>query len=305
MKVLFTNTHEPCCGVHQYGVNLATVLRSSNEHEFFYCAPGTLDEFLENYIRLKPDVILYNWQAGAGGWMAQVPLPNMPSKQVLVYHDLEARFADFDAILFSDPTMAPHDNWHPIGRPIHKSNIPIPGPQEEIFTIGVNGFIGAWAVNVMREALSQFSEFKLRLHLPHATYGDQAGNMAAAAEFACRQLLREGVKIEVSHQFMNWFDLITWLNKNHINCYFRDKSMHWRGVSSALDAALMARRPIAINKCDAFRHMLDCQPTICVEDRPIYEIFKDGLSPLVKKYSAWDEENVRDQVIKVLEYLLK
>jgi len=306
MRILFINTTEPRCGVHQYGVNLASVLQTDQQLEVLYRTPSSLDEFLWMASEIKPDVVLYNWQAGVGGWMVNVPLPRMTFKQVLVYHDLDARFDDFDAVLFSDPTMKQTGNWHPIGRPLNlPHNLLLPEPDDSILTFGVNGFIGAWANIAFEEIARHYEHFRIRLHLPYAVYGDAAGNMANAAENACRAMMGPNMSLEVSHEFMEWPKLLAWLSRNHINCYMRYPGMHWRGVSSAPDAALCCNRPIAVNSCNAFRHLHDCDPSILVEHRPLTAILQSGLSPLVKKRQQWHPETVSCEVRLVLESIVK
>ena len=127
--------------------------------------------------------------------------------------------------------------------------------------------------------------------------------MARASAEHCISSMPKGFSWEVSHEFMEWDDLVGWLAKNDVNCYFRDVGMHWRGVSSACDAAMCARRPIAVNACNAFRHLHDCSPSIQIEHRTLKEIVETGLSPLAKKYQDYAPDVVGCQVMKVLESL--
>lgn len=301
MKIMFVNTREPKCGVHQYGVSLSAVI--SHVNPTTYATFDTKQDFLDAYEFVKPDVVIYNWQAGIGGWMADAPF-KMDAKQVLAYHDLNANFVYFDAILFSDPTMAQHDNWHPIGRPL-RSHAFYPTRNSEVPNIGINGFIGAWAQVAFSHIANHFERCHIRMHLPYATYGDAAGAMATTAAHDLIQAMPPGFTYEVSHEFMEWDDLVRWLSQNDLNCYLRDPAMHWRGVSSACDAAMCARRPIAVNSCNAFRHLHDCSPSIMVEQRTLKEIIETGLSPLAKKYADYAPEVVGGQVMKVLESLFK
>jgi hypothetical protein len=128
--------------------------------------------------------------------------------------------------------------------------------------------------------------------------------MARSAAHQLMQAMPPGFTHEINHEFMEWDDLVRWLSQNDVNCYMRDVAMNWRGVSSACDAAMCARRPIAINACNAFRHLQDCSPSIQVENRTLKEIIESGLSPLVKKYQDYSPEAVGGQVMKVLESLV-
>lgn len=305
MKVLFINSKEPKCGVHQYGVSLFQVLAdyasTGSEHQIVHAYFDSESELRAFWSEFRPDVVLYNWQAGIGGWMSDAPFAGL-GRQVLVYHDLSARFQDFDAILFSDPTVIPSGNWHSIGRPLRQFAAR-ELPELDRTTIGINGFVGAWASIAVSAILSEFNQCHIRLHLPFAAYGDSSGEMARASAIQCRSILPAGVTCEVNHDFMEWDDLMVWLSGNHVNCYLRDPSVHWRGVSSSLDAAMCAGRPIAINKCNAFRHMWDCIPSIMVEDRSIGDIIESGLTPLVGKYREYDRVRVAERVMDILKKL--
>lgn len=304
MNILFINTTEPQCGVYQYGYNLHSVLRTDSRTRVSYSECESRER-LEGLIDLfQPDFIIYNWQAGIGGWLAGAPFKGIRAKQILLYHDLEARFSDFDAVLFSDPTMKPHDNWYSIGRPLPFMGF-IPPRLGDQMTVGVAGFIGAWATSAVAVVLNQLPGAKIRLHLPFATFGDANGNMAKSSAQTCRDMCAGKCEIEVNHEFLSHYGLVSWMSQNHLNCFIRDKGMHWRGVSSVLDAALCAKRPIAINQCSAFRHMFDCSPSICIEDRSLRDILSTGLSPLVPKYVAWRPESVSYQVVEILNSLAK
>lgn len=305
MNVLFINSGEPRCGVHQYGRNLCAVMSRHPKLVVIHATPADREELVNLCNELMPDVIIYNWQQGIGGWMAEAPFSNL-GRQVLVYHDLEANFDKFDLILFSDPTMAKHDNWVPIGRPLNYIVLWDQGLPGNSLKFGINGFIGGWAINVINEVMHQFDEGHFRLHLPFATYGDSTGAVARASADQCRSAI-SGSKftMEVNHEHMSWRNLVEWLYVNDINCYFRDKSAHWRGISSALDAALCARKPIAINECSAFRHMFDCNPSILIEKRKLKDIMDDGGLQLDMKREQYHPDKVAGQVYWALSDLIE
>ena len=71
----------------------------------------------------------------------------------------------------------------------------------------------------------------------------------------------------------------------------------------ALDMALAVRRPIAINKHPMFSYLMDCVPSICVEDSSISEILRNGLSPLVPAYERNSHERVLSEVEEALSEL--
>jgi len=65
-----------------------------------------------------------------------------------------------------------------------------------------------------------------------------------------------------------------------------------RGLSSAVDWALAAGKPLAISKSRLFRHLFQCNPSICVEENSLVEILDNGTLPLKKVWNDWTEENL-------------
>lgn len=298
MNCLLVNYPEPACGVAQFGRNLWAILKDSSSVRWSYADPQTVGELRSVTSMPEPDVILYNWQGGQHGFLVDAPFPWLSAKQFLVYHDLDINESKWDGILFSDPTLTPRKNWHSIGRPLPQfSKRPNTAAGGHFPIIGCNGFIGAFADQVVHKVVQEFEYAKIRLSLPFAKYGDANGSQALAMAERCRSMVvnNPGIKLEISHEFMPLEQLLHWLNQNDINCYIRPPAP-WRGVSSAPDAAIACGKPLAVNRCQAFRHLHNLSPSICVEDSSLLEIMANGVSPLAKLYADWSPENIRKQV---------
>jgi hypothetical protein len=301
MRALFLQNPVETCGVYAYGRNLYNILSESQRIHWSLLEPSSMPEIIEAVG--KCEVCLVNYQAGIGGILASAPFEG-PHKNVLVYHDLAIHECDWDRILFSDPTMKAGEKWVPIGRPLPAASElpPMDTPKDwSRPLIGVHGFIGGWSDQVVHQVMKEFEVATIRLSLPYATYGDATGHLARSMVDRCRSMVnKSGIRLEVSHHFMPQPELISWLKANDLNCYIRPPDMHWRGVSSAPDCAIAARRPLAVNKCSAFRHLHKLSPSICVEDSSLWEIIGNGLSPFAKVYSDWSPERIREQVEEVL-----
>ena len=300
MKALFINTNEPACGVHAYGLNLYSVLEPSNSIDWFYCEPLSEPELRMAVEIMEPDCCVVNYQALIGGFLAGAPFPYM-KRSFLVYHDCDIDESRWNGIFFSDPTMQPKTKWCPIGRPIPEFKVIMQPLGKDGVVIGVHGFLGAWSDQVVKRVINEFEYATIRLQLPYSKFCDPNGDAARGMADCCRQMVYgTGVNLEISHEFLPQPQLLQWLAQNDLNCYIRPVEMNWRGVSSAPDCALAVRKPIAVNSCNAFRHLHRLSPSICVEDNPLEDIIRNGLSPLVPLYSAWAPEVVRQQVEAVL-----
>jgi hypothetical protein len=307
--ILFCNTAQPQCGVYQYGWTLCAILQKLQGYHVIYREYEHRHQFDEQVLGFPPDVVIYNWHPDQHGWMEAAPLANVKAKQILVYHDWDNDTSKFDAVLFSDPTMPDHDNWFAIPRPLPVENddwtaytkIPVGG----VPVIGVHGFGGANAELVVQQAMYEFEHALVRLHLPYAHYGDTDGHEARAVAQRCLEMAKDRPTflITVYHGWLTQGQLLGWLSAHHLNCYLRDTSARWRGVSSALDAAIAVRVPVAINRCQGFRHLFGCTPSICIEDRSLRDIVQSGLSPVQAFWDANQPQKLRERVQEILKGL--
>lgn len=303
MIALFVNgssTEE--CGVNAFGKNLYAILKDSKNIQWSYCAPDNLGQLRAASILPKPAAVLYNYQQGQNTFLNDSPFPWL-GKQYCCYHDLAINESRFDGIFFSDPTMTPRGKWAVLGRPLPRYyKRPNTAPVADLPVIGSHGFLGAWADQLVHKVVQDFEYAKIRLNLPFAKYGDTNGAQALIMADRCRNMLvnNPGIALEVSHDFLPMENLLDWLNQNDINCYIRPPAP-WRGVSSAPDAAIASGKPICVNRCQAFRHLHNLTPSICIEDRTIPEIMSSGFSPTIPFKSKWcDEDVIRGQVERVL-----
>ncbi len=306
-KVFFINPSEPKCGVYQYGINLLTILAKSKKHEcaFEYLKDWQLIE--ERFNQWRPDVMIWNHHP-----FIPSPLnngkPRFDCKHVLVKHEPTEYEKNYDRVIFSDPTAQDYDNVRHIGRPLPEYQITPRKHTGSQIKIGLHGFGGACATDMIqqveRSCSGHMSNMVFHIHLPYATYGDADG--AIARDYA-RQIIgvlsARRAAWKITHNFIKMEELINWLAQNDVNCYVREL-IHWPGVSSALDLALACGRPIAVNKCEAFRHFWNCEPSICLEDRSLEDIITSGDEPLKPLREKWSADRVLGQIESVIDEIL-
>ena len=120
----------------------------------------------------------------------------------------------------------------------------------------------------------------------------------------CRRAVhKQGIRLEISHDFVSKTELLDFLAGNTLNAFFYDTHKH-RGISSTIEHALAVQRPLAITKCGMFRHVSSTVPSICIEDTSLRQIIKNGTAPLEPFYRAWTPqdfvtalEGIFDQVL--------
>lgn len=306
-RVLFVNSSEPSCGVHQLGLNFYRVLKASGNFLFHYCAP-TRDAELFNFIDdFDIDLVLYNFYPCTMQWLSLRTLDGVRSrglKQVSIFH--EVPITGFDAYIYPDPTFQDCskklNRWYSVGRALPKAE-KVNYPDRSIPVIGTAGFGFTWKghARLARMVVEQFAEAILRMHIPFAKYGDESGDGARAIAQECRQIVSEkpGIQLEVDHQFMSPELFVEWLSQNDLNAYLYEDTGKGRGIASTSDHALAARKPIAITRTWMFRHLFDCRG-IFVEDSSLKEIMARGAAPLIPIYKQFDDLRILERMEEIL-----
>lgn len=306
-SVVFVNPDKAECGVFQLGVVLHGILQESRSNPYFLMPMADLDA-IKNLVHQMPcDAVIWNWHPLIDSYLKDGPPKDWPCKHILLKHEPTPNEDAYDRVIFADPTAEDYDNVRHIGRPLptwtQKDSIP---RNNGIINVGLHGFTGAQATIMLQSGFHNF-DFKntsFRLHLPFSAYADPDGKIAVETADLFRKLIEVyGGTVEVRHDFMTMDELIEWLSHNDINCYVREK-IPWHGVSSALDAALACGKPIAINRCEAFRHFWNCTPSICLEDRSLQDIIASGDAPLKPLREKWSRDNILKQVEGIIDEVL-
>jgi hypothetical protein len=303
MNALFINSTDKQCGVHQYGLALWRVLKTSQKVHFHYLEPKSLEEVLAAQ---HPDVILWNFHPVVFPWVTLrtlVALRDRGIRQVALHH--EARITGFDAYIDTDPSFSGPDQhlnqWFSVGRPLPPV-LSEEQPKNEIPVISSAGFGFARKghQHLAQLVTKQFERAVLRLHLPFATFGDPIGEQAWHTEKCCRDIVAQnpGIELQVTHHFMEPEQLVEWLGQSDLNAYLYSADCGSSGVASATDPALAARRPIAITRNSMFRHLDQCEG-IRVEESTLPEIIARGLEPLRSIYDQYHDDAVRGRVEEI------
>jgi len=297
-KILIVSHKEKQCGVQEYGLNIAKTLKESTKYSFVYAECSSYEEFLDIVNKVKPSAIIYNYHPSTLPWVNKTILQSINVPHIGIIHEVTQRISDvsnnslFQYHIGPDPTL---QLKNPIvfktGRIIvpYTNNYKLP----EIPTIGSFGFglEGKGFEKVIATVQQEYDEALIRLHIPFATFGDADGSQAVAIAQRCQQsIVKPGIKLSLSHDFLSQEQLLDFLAQNTLNAFFYDR-LNNRGISSTIDHALAVKRPIAITKSNMFRHILSAKPSICIEDSSLKQIINNGIAPLVPFYNEWSEAN--------------
>jgi SAM-dependent methyltransferase len=329
-KILFISHKKTRCGVYEFGRSIADVLRQSRQHHFIHVECSSLAELRAAIVENTPDAIIYNYMPSVLPWIISQIAPgiyrnNLVSisiPQIAIIHDVTQHVADtataykkgllvgrpfhsvnsfFDFYIAPDPTLLLRNPLvYKTGRliPFYQNNNPIPSmPVIGSFGFGSRkkGF-----EKIVQLVQREFDEADIRFNIPAADFGDKNGAHAKAIADRCKALIyKQGIRLKVTHEFLDNQALLDFLAYNTINVFlYEDKS--GRGLSSAVDNAMAVQRPIAVSDSVMFRHVLDTRPSVCVTKNNLKTIIKNGFVPLQKHYNEWTAENLRWEYERIL-----
>lgn len=251
--ILFLNHQEPRCGVYQMGKRIGQTL-------------GGMVRYCEGVDAARrgaadgPSAVVYNWHGDTLPWAPEIISRCPRARHIGLMHEISPQTSHVDAGMFSARVVC--DPLFPVNnRSLFRCVRHVPRREgalivNERFTVGSFGFaVGgkAFAAIVRLSSLS-FPGCLVRLHISRARYGDDAGVLALASADQARAAAENGAEVQVSHDFMGDVELVDWLAGNDVNVFFYDPNPG-RGVSSALDYAIAAQRPIVVNDSQMFRHV--------------------------------------------------
>ena len=332
-KILFVSHPRARCGVYEFGQKITDVLQHSQRYEFVRVECSSLAE-LENFVsETSPDAIIYNFMPAVFPWIAEIIAPKVyrnniaqiPVTQIGIIHDVTQQVSDtatadrnryllggarvinslFDYYIAPDPTLLLlNPRVYKTGRLIapYENRFPLPS----VPVIGSFGFgtPGKGFDNIVRLVQEQFDEAVVRLNIPSADFGDREGVHARMIAENCRALLtKPGIRLIVTHDYMDDTRLLDYLAQNTINVFLYEET-NKRGLSSALDNALAVRRPIAVSDASMFRHVFDVEPSVRVSKNDLKSIIHNGFAPLQSHYDDWNAENLLWEYERILNSIL-
>jgi hypothetical protein len=319
-KILIVNHKEKHCGIHQYGEDIYTALKKSQEFEFRYTECSSAQEFRRSFFRAPvPDAVIYNYYPATMPWLTwditrDYGINYLHAKHIGIMHEVTQESVDketralFDYWLCPDPVLVENNPCCLKTKrliPPYVNTQPVP----KVPTIGSFGFGFAdkGFENIVAEVQEEFEEAVIRFLMPQndivkLNFFNPEHNPVKTAQ-KCRELIVEpGIKLEISHTFLDKTGVLDFLAGNTINCFFYDPSKN-KGISSVVDYALAVKRPIALTKSGMFRHMFGAD--IFIEDHPMEELIRNGITPLEPYFKEWSEKAFIGDYERILRRVLQ
>lgn len=300
-KVLLLNHRRSACGVYEFGYSIYEAIAQSKRHSTAYVEVDSADDVAEALRQHLPTLILVNYHPFTTRAWFPFALADDRVSVVGIIHEISPEDLErlntlpFDYFMVHDPTLKVGEGGtftsvRPLPPLAPNSSAPPPAHP----TIGSFGFAtpGKGFEALVARAQLEFAECHIRLNIPFSSFFDAEGHEARAVAVRCRSLLwKPGVSLNITHDYMEQDQLLGFLQGNSINAFFYEPQCS-RGLSSALDWALAAGRPLALRKADMFRHLFGTVPSPFVEDRSMKEIMLDGIGWQEKLRQDWSAERI-------------
>ncbi|MCC6508830.1 MAG: hypothetical protein IT423_06970, partial [Pirellulaceae bacterium] len=310
--VLFVNNSPRRCGVYEFGKTIWNAISSSKQLAYCYrefSDQTNAEDFLACVKSIQPSSIVFNWHPVTMPWLNDDVLyaihRHAPHTRLAsVVHDVPAPFEWIDANIYCDPTHVAGERDFVLGRCISDRATPDFDPGVVIGSFGF-GLGGKGFQRVIKQANEEFEQATVRLHVPYSDYCDTDGSVARQLIAECVALAKPGINVVTSSNYLSQEELLTWLAGNAINCFFYD-DQRGPGISSVIDLALTARRPLAITPSTMFRHVVSTIPSIVIGQSSLRNIMRQGLTPLEPYYEAWNASKFAegfDQAVESMRYL--
>lgn len=282
-KVIFISNTPDRCGVNQYGKSVYGLLSKSDKLQMCYAPCDTYVDAVQQIYRFSPDVIVYNYHRYTMAWLDKSFVKRFPKmKQIAIEHEVSMPAPKNLTKRIPQATLP--RVLYPCVDKYKDKDIPI---------IGSFGF-GGWHKNfhgLVSMVQEQFDEAVIRLHMPPSAYIDPTGEIAKQVSFECiSRVEKPGIKLEIDFDFFTLDQLLTWLNQNTLNAFNYVRNKKQIGISSVIDWALSARRPIAISDSFMFSHLADVAPLIRMDMNPLQNIIDRGTRVLEPYYRKWSNE---------------
>ena len=292
-KVILVTGPTKECGIFQYADSVFEILKTSKRYDFEFFATGSSDYFMNYVEETSPYAVIYNHHPSTLAWLNNgVTRPIANSTQIkqlaIVGHEHVNKFTGVSSYIFTDPRKETlGDEYSGVPPITYYDDIQYSKPND-VLKIGTSGIsnITKNLEQIIGLINEQFSEdVILNLHLANGAYVDPSGGLSNSLENRCRKLAKSNVQINVTNQFFQKKELITWLNQNDINLYWY-KTPNVPGVSGSVDRALASKKPFGVNDSTFLSHTR--KDFNDLTKTSIKDIIAGGIEPFQEFYDAWN-----------------
>lgn len=286
-KGIFYNSAKSQCSIYESGLMCFESLNKSDKY--------ILEYYEDNTINKKYDFAIFNHHITVNNWINESIIKQMNCKTFCIV--LEVGEGEnimpwtpkiFDKYIVIDPTIKEKDNIYAFPRPLENFNLK--EYKNEIPVIGSFGFVTAgknWA-QIIEQTNLEFDNAIVKINLPEATYMPNSFLINRKMADSLKSIpVKSGIKVFITHDYMNKNNLIDWCSKNTINFFPYYRNMY--GLAAVTDQAISAGKPILITKNKTFRHMLEYIKPF--PEITIKQAIEQNAAGVIKMKENWSSQN--------------
>jgi hypothetical protein len=302
-NILLVNYRKQNCGIQQYGFNLGEILKKHSKNKIQYLEVDDATQFCEFLTNNTFDIFIFNWLSIKMSWINDYFLQKFPNqKKLFIFHDFEyPNVKSQHFILHQDPTKITNNiTEFNLGRFLFDFETECKKSDKPIISSFGFAFFDKGFDKVVKKVNEEFDNAIIRLHLPNNTVVNVDKVMKHQILKTCELLNKNGNELTVTENYMSNYELLSWLNESTLNCFFYD-SKQSLGISSVIDYALSVKVPLAITRCDMFRHIIDDE--ILIEKNTLVDIIEKGVTPLLKFKKNWNGKSFGENFDNIINLL--
>jgi len=294
VQILMLNSAKKRCGVYQYGNNIFTEISKINNLNSKIVDVANEHEYQKAVYQYKPEAVIFNYYPATMPWLNSTITKSLNSKKLGILHEMNERIVSelnnelFDMHIVPDPTL--NSNRKDVFQaPRLVKNYCNYFPEPEIPTFGSFGFgfANKGFERIIDLVQDEYDIANIKFLMPFNEVVEKNGNYAREVAEKCRERVRKkGINLIINHDFLAEKDLIDSLAQNTANIFLYDERIA-KGISSVLEYAIAARRPLIINKCPMFRHVFNSEQRVLINNKTIKSILKERSTTIIPFLNSW------------------
>ena len=313
MNILFLNHKIQACGVYQYGLRVANILKKSVKHNYIYIEIDDHYSYLNAITTYEPDLIIYNYHASTMSWLNSNNIQRNV-KNIGIPHESSRQL--FDHIFSIDPDEPEVNNVYNIPRPIYEKfediflNYEIQddtiknfinynnGPDVPIFGSFGFGFQNKGFDKIIDIINKNYEKAIIKLIITNAHFSNNnAVDYKIITDLCKSENINPNIKLMICNKFFTNEEILLFLNSNTANIFLYDK-MIGRGISSVIDYAISANKPFIISDSHMFRNIYSDE--ICVYKTNIKNAIINSIKILPQIIDKYSNKNLIDKIDKII-----
>lgn len=309
-KILFLNHKKQACGVYQYGKRVYEILRKCIYIVFEYKEIENILEYSSLTRNTIYKAVIYNYHVATMPWLNENTIDHS-QQNIGILHECNINL--FTKKISIDPNCLEAAHLYNIPRPLIE-DIP---PQTSPSTSEIKKFIGFQDGNtpifgsfgfgfenkgfskIVKMINEQYDKAIIKFIIPHAVFDPNPHRNMETSKKCFEENVKQNIILMIHTEFISEQDLLSFLRSNTMNIFLYDQSnVDLNGISSTIDYALSARRPLGISDSFMFRHIYSDE--ICLYKNSIQTCMENSLAYCEKFLSLYSHQNMIDKFYSII-----